>query len=120
MSDPVGATRRATAERVESTVELCRGASSDTSDKSTGRYDSKTRVGPRRVASGRAWNWLMSRRRGRGACACCARSNGWRENLLWVGGWWCMRAATLNYLRLASPNRGKYSMRVPLYLPAYF
>ena len=56
-SGPVGATRRTTAERVESTVELCR------SDKSTGRYDSKTRVGPRRVASGRAWNWLMSRRR---------------------------------------------------------
>ena len=57
VSGPVGATRRTTAERVESTVELCR------SDKSTGRYDSKTRVGPRRVASGRAWNWLMSRRR---------------------------------------------------------
>ena len=54
VSGPVGATRRTTAERVESTVELCR------SDKSTGRYDSKTRVGPRRVASGRAWNWLMS------------------------------------------------------------
>ena len=55
VSGPVGATRRTTAERVESTVELCR------SDKSTGRYDSKTRVGPRRVASGRAWTWLMSR-----------------------------------------------------------
>ena len=54
VSGPVGATRRTTAERVESTVELCR------SDKSTGRYDSKTRVGPRRVASGRAWTWLMS------------------------------------------------------------
>ena len=54
VSDPVGATRRTTTERVESTVELCR------SDKSTGRYDSKTRVGPRRVASGRAWTWLMS------------------------------------------------------------
>ena len=58
VSGPVGATRRTTAERVESTVELCR------SDKSTGRYDSKTRVGPRRVASGRAWTWLMSRARG--------------------------------------------------------
>ena len=55
VSGPVGATRRTTAERVESTVELCR------SDKSTGRYDSKTRVGPRRVAPGRAWTWLMSR-----------------------------------------------------------
>ena len=54
VSGPVGATRRTTAERVESTVEFCR------SDKSTGRYDSKTRVGPRRVASGRAWTWLMS------------------------------------------------------------
>ena len=58
VSGPVGATRRTTAERVESTVELCR------SDKSTGRYDSKTRVGPRRVASGRAWTWLMSTLRG--------------------------------------------------------
>ena len=59
VSGPVGATRRTTAERVESTVEFCR------SDKSTGRYDSKTRVGPRRVASGRAWSWtwLMSRPR---------------------------------------------------------
>ena len=57
VSDPVGATRRTTTERVESTVELCR------SDKSTCHYDSKTRVGPRRVASGRAWNWLMSRQR---------------------------------------------------------
>ena len=56
VSGPVGATRRTTAERVESTVELCR------SDKSTGRYDSKTRVGPRRVASGRAWTWLMSQK----------------------------------------------------------
>ena len=51
MSGPVGATRRTTAERVESTVELCR------SDKSTGRYDSKTVKRklvsvPRRVASG--------------------------------------------------------------------
>ena len=55
VSGPVGATRRTTAERVESTVELCR------SDKSTCHYDSTTRVGPRRVASGRAWNWLMSR-----------------------------------------------------------
>ena len=55
VSGPVGATRRTTAERVESTVELCR------SDKSTGRYDPKTRVGPRRVASRRAWTWLMSR-----------------------------------------------------------
>ena len=36
VSGPVGATRRTTAERVESTVELCR------SDKSTGRYDSKS------------------------------------------------------------------------------
>ena len=59
VSGPVGATRRTTAERVESTVELCR------SDKSTGRYDSKTRVGPRRVASGRAWTWLMSLYEGR-------------------------------------------------------
>ena len=57
VSGPVGATRRTTAERVESTVELCR------SDKSTGRYDSKTRVGPRRVASGRAWTWLMSQQK---------------------------------------------------------
>ncbi len=48
VSGPVGATRRTTAERVESTVELCR------SDKSTCHYDSTTRVGPRRVASGRA------------------------------------------------------------------
>ena len=54
VSDPVGATRRTTTERVESTVELCR------SDKSTCHYDSKTRVGPRRVASRRAWNWLIS------------------------------------------------------------
>ena len=65
VSGPVGATRRTTAERVESTVEFCR------SDKSTGRYDSKTRVGPRRVASGRAWTWLMSRRRrGRARFGC--------------------------------------------------
>ena len=44
MSGPVGATRRTTAERVESTVELCR------SDKSTCHYDSKTRESVR-VAS---------------------------------------------------------------------
>ena len=55
VSGPVGATRRTTAERVESTVELCR------SDKSTFTVRLyTTRVGPRRVASGRAWTWLMS------------------------------------------------------------
>ena len=35
----------------------------DWSQATTKFNDSKTRVGPRRAASGRAWNWLMSRRR---------------------------------------------------------
>ena len=69
----------------------------------------------RRAPRSRAAGAPATRRRraAGGACACRARSNGRRRPLVVVV---VVRTPTPNYLRLASPDRGKYTYTVCTYL----